>query len=172
MNIIYDNILIRAIETRDNELLLNLINDQAIENFVGGWSFPVSSVAQQKWFDNLKSDNTCMRCVICVNDVDTVGAISLSDIDWKNRTAQIHIKILSKYHNKGYSTKAVKAITKYCFEQLGLNCIYSLILSYNSPSIKLFEKCGFVTEGILKSRIYKNGKFNDIISMSYINDKN
>lgn len=56
---------------------------------------------------------------------------------------------------KGYGTEAVTMLVKYAFEELRLNCIHANILSYNASSIKLFELCGFVKEGVLRFRIFK-----------------
>lgn len=50
-----------------------------------------------------------------------------------------------------------------------LNCIYATIISYNYVSIRMLEKCGFEKEGILRERVFKGGKFIDLLEYSILN---
>jgi hypothetical protein len=64
MNINGSNIVLRAIEESDCQMLLDLINDEATEQMLGGVSFPVSSSSQNKWFSSLENTNRILRCII------------------------------------------------------------------------------------------------------------
>lgn len=70
---------------------------------------------------------------------------------------------------KGYGTDAVKTMVKYAFDELRLHCVYANIISYNDVSVRLFERCGFQREGVLRDRIYKGGRYVDELSYSIIN---
>ena len=168
MNIVFEDITLRAIESRDLELLLEIINDPEVENMLLGHSFPIPEKHHEEWYKNLSVNSKELRTVIETKDHGTIGAVMLTDIDWKNRTALFHIKIKSDsdIRGKGYGTKAAKAIINYAFEQLNLNLIYSHIIEYNIASQRLHEKCGFVKEGILRERVYKNGEYHNIFSLS------
>lgn len=172
MIIKYENITLRAIEENDLELLKDMINDPEIENMMTGFSFPVSTSEHKKWFNMLSNEHNKLRLIIDTEEYGTIGMIMLSNIDWKNRNAEFHIKITGKNNlrGKGYGTKATKALIKYAFEQLNIHCIYSNIIEYNIASQILHEKCGFKKEGILRDRVYKNGKYNNIVVWS-INNK-
>ena len=168
--IIYgEKILLRAVEEEDNELLLSLINDPDTEFLLGGSSWPISKAEQMKWFDNREKDHGVLRCIIAVcNDNKAIGTIILSDIDQKNAIGHLHIKMSPNGRNKGYGTDAVNTMVRYAFEELRLNCIYANILSYNEASIGLFEKCGFHRDGVLRQRVFKQGKFVDLLAYSKI----
>jgi RimJ/RimL family protein N-acetyltransferase len=170
MNIINDDLILRAIEPEDNEILRNMLNDPDIENMTTGWGYPVSTSQQLEWYKKqLELCNTDLRCVISINEIGAVGMIRLSDIDWKNRNAVIHIKLLLTHRNKGYGTHAINTMVNYSFEQLGLKVIYAYISDKNENSKKSFLKCGFEIEGLLRKRIFKNGAFCDVIITSIIN---
>lgn len=160
--------MLRAIEPEDSAMLLRLINDPDTEQMLGGSSFPVSAASQAKWMEQQRTRDDVLRCVIVLPDKqdEGLGTVILSDIDQKNGTAQIHLKLDASARNKGYGTDAVCALTNYAFRQLRLQCIYADILSYNEVSQRLFTKCGFQREGVLRSRVYKGGKYCDIISYS------
>ena len=167
--IIYgDKVLLRAVEEADNQLLLSLINDPDTEMMLGGSSWPVSEAEQLKWFEHQERSRDVLRCIVALKeDGKAIGTIILSDIDQKNATGHIHIKMSKDGgRGKGYGTDAVNTMVQYAFEELRLNCIYANILSYNEASIKLFERCGFKRDGVLRQRVYKKGKFIDLLAYS------
>lgn len=167
--IIYgDKILLRAVEEPDNAMLLSLINDPDTEMMLGGSSWPVSEVEQLKWFEHQERSRDVLRCIVALKeDGKAVGTIILSDIDQKNATGHIHIKMSKDGgRGKGYGTDAISTMVQYAFEELRLNCIYANILTYNEASIKLFERCGFKRDGVLRQRVFKKGKFYDLFYYS------
>lgn len=168
MVIIGEKIILRAIEQEDNSMLLELINDPDTEKMIGGKSWPVSFDSQMNWYNKLENNSTVMRCIIAdKKDNSPLGTIIISDIDYPNGNGHIHIKMAkNNVRGKGYGTDAINTIVKYAFSELRLHCIFANIISYNIASIKLFEKCGFQKEGILRDRIYKNGQYNDVFVYS------
>ena len=171
MNIFGKKVVLRALESRDNDMLLELINDPETERMLGGAAFPVSSENQAKWLNVQNNKENILRCAValCGEELEAVGTVILSDIDYRNGTAQVHIKLSrERGRGKGYGTDAVKAIVGYAFKELRLNCVYADILEYNIPSCRLFEKCGFKQDGVLRNRVYKDGEYRNIISYSIL----
>ena len=163
-----EKIVLRAVESDDNAMLLSLINDPDTEMMLGGSSWPVSEVEQLKWFENQEKSRDVLRCIIALReDSKAIGTIILSDIDQKNATGHIHIKMSKDGGRcKGYGTDAVNTMVQYAFEELRLNCIYANILSYNNASVRLFERCRFKNDGVLRQRIFKKGEYVDLLAYS------
>lgn len=159
-----EKIVLRAVEEADNAMLLSLINDPDTEMMLGGSSWPVSEAEQLKWFEHQERSRDVLRCIVALQDNgNAIGTIILSDIDQKNATGHIHIKMSKDGgRGKGYGTDAVNTMVRYAFEELRLNCIYANILSYNEASIRLFERCGFKKDGVLRQRVFKKGHFYDL----------
>jgi diamine N-acetyltransferase len=172
MNIIGDKILLRAIEPRDCELLLAIINDADTEYMLGGWSFPTSVLQQEEWIKTQGNQPGTLRCIIEDRQTSAaIGVVMLTDIDYKNGIAFIHIKLaIDAPKGEGYGTAAVNTMVNYAFDELRLHLIYGYIGTQNIPSQKLFEKCGFVQEGIMRQRVFKRGEYIDIIPVSRINE--
>lgn len=169
MNLSGEKIVLRAIEEADNEMLLSLLNDPETESLLGGWSFPASLSNQMKWYSHLGEDKNTLRCIIEVEG-KAIGTIILNNIDYKNGTACLSIKIIpGDFRGKGYGTDSVKTIVQYAFSELRLNCVYAFVLDYNLASQKMFAKCGFEKEGILRERCYKQGRYNSYVSFSILN---
>ena len=164
----YKDIKIRAIEECDLVMLREMINDQETENMTGGWSFPISEYQHKKWFEGLSQNVKDLRVIIDTQAHGPIGLAVLTDIDWKNRTAQFHVKISTNpdLRGKGFGTKATRALASYAFNQMNLRLLYSDVLEYNAASRRMFEKSGFLEEGLLRNRIYKNGEYHNVVIYS------
>ena len=176
MNIFGEKTILRAIEKQDNIILKEMINDPQTEMMLGGNSFPISTESQENWFASLKNNPHELRCIVADKNAPdiAIGTVILSDIDYINGNAQIHIKLTNneKVRRKGYGSDAISAITKYAFSFLRLHCIYAEVISYNEPSQKMFLKCNYQREGTLKSRIFKQGTYWDVVVYSKQNEEN
>ncbi|MBH1939406.1 GNAT family N-acetyltransferase [Mobilitalea sibirica] len=162
-------VYLRAIELSDKEILKGFMNDSEIEYCLGGWSFPISDYHQEEWIMSLKPSEHTLRCMIVEKEEEiTIGTVVLTNIDYKNGTAEIHIKIKKDFCGKGYGTDTVKTLTAYAFQELRLQCIYAFINAYNRASQKLFERMGFLREGVLRNRIYKKGSYHDLYVYSIL----
>jgi len=168
MNIQGKNVILRAIEQKDNDILLKMINDGEMEYMLGGWSFPVSQKNQENWTDALQNERNTLRCVIDVHG-EAIGVVMLTDLDYKNGNAEIHIKIANENsRGKGFGTDAIETVVEYAFSELRLKCVYARVSEHNEASLKLFKKCGFEVEGLMKCRLYKKGKYLNVVSLSKI----
>ena len=75
---------------------------------------------------------------------DYVGTISLHDIDWISRKAEVGYMIGSSDHwGKGIGTEAVGLVVDYAFNRLNLNKINAGVVEGNAGSCKVLEKNGF-----------------------------
>ena len=163
-----EKVLLRAIELSDADILQDMINDEGIEQMMWGYSFPVAKHQQLKWIESLSSEKSAFRAMIDV-DGKAVGTTILSNIDMRSGTAEIHIKLAkASERGKGYGTDAVSALLRYAFDDLRLNCIYCRVKEDNTASQKMFEKCGFVKEGCLRARVYRQGRYYDFYEYSVL----
>lgn len=171
MYLIDENLVLRAIEKEDNVLLKEMINNPEVERMVIGWSFPVSDEKQYKWYENTISDNREVKYII-EYEGNAVGMAAITNIDYKNSTANIGIKIASERNRKqGIGYRSIRLLKRYAFEELNLHCLAARILEENIASRKLFEKSGFVLEGKRRNRIYKAGVYHNIFDYSILKDE-
>ena len=168
MNIYYGKVVLRALEKEDMELLRETVNDPEMERMVVGWSFPVSSIEQMNWYERTQGNKQHLRFAIEFEG-QFVGISTLTDIDWKNRSAFHGIKLISKApKGKGIGFDAVCGTMQYAFEELQLNRLIGGILTYNVPSWKLYKKCGWKQEGVLREQVFKNNQYFDEIAVAIL----
>lgn len=158
-------ITLRPIELDDAEFLMELNNDMEIAHYVVGTPRIVTLPEQILWIENLKNEKNCQRFIVEYNGKAT-GTIILSNIDNVNLTANVSIKLHKDSRGKGIGKRSIRLISRYSFETLGMECITAHVLTYNNSSLALFKSCNFTNEGVLKSRVIKDGKRCDLVSFS------
>jgi len=92
-----------------------------------------------------------------------IGRVSLEEINYINRTAELKVFILPAYMKKGYGFEACKTAIEHAFEQLGLNRVEAGTLSNNEGFQKLAVKLGMKEEGRRRKAVWKKGDFVDVI---------
>ncbi|MBO1001081.1 GNAT family N-acetyltransferase [Pseudogracilibacillus auburnensis] len=102
----------------------------------------------------------------------TVGIVSLINMDYKNRSAECIIDIgVKDMWGKGIGTAAISLILEFAFNELNLHRVYLHVFSFNERAIKLYEKMGFIHEGKFRQALYRTGKWHDIVIMGILKDE-
>ena len=92
-----------------------------------------------------------------------IGHISVKNIDWVIPRGEIAYIISGEYEGKGIMTEALTTIIKFGFENLSINRLFLRIMTNNTRSYRLAERCGFIREGILrKDHKTYNGELVDL----------
>lgn len=157
-------IYLRPMELSDMKCYREMLNDESVSANVVGWSFPVSTEEQEGWFHRAVTDARNKRFSIVLKESDeVVGMLTLSSIDWHNRSATHGIKLHpSCPKGQGIGTDAVITLMKYAFDEVNLNRLDGSWLEYNTASKRLYEKCGWYEEGTKKEAVYRNGKYHNL----------
>lgn len=98
-----------------------------------------------------------------------VGEVVLNDLTEDSGHIRLAIFQESDF-SKGYGSFAMKSLMNKGFKELGLHRIDLEVYDFNTRAIKLYEKLGFVKEGVLRDA-YKNEKYHDIIIMAILEDE-
>ena len=164
MNIHGRQVVLRAPEMNDKELLYKWANDPDIWKLLGGWHFPYASLSTEKWISGANSNNhrDHVFCIVAP-EIGLIGTANLLEIDWKNRHAE-HGMMLGDRQNrgKGYGLDTVMALMRYAFEELGLVRLDSGMVESNERSIHFYtESCGWEIEGRKKNFYYRSGRYFD-----------
>jgi RimJ/RimL family protein N-acetyltransferase len=89
---------------------------------------------------------------------EAVGGVSLKLHDDVERvSAEIGYWLGQRFWNRGIMTAAVRAVTKYGFEQFSLTRVYALPYVTNVASHRVLEKAGYAREGLLRRSAIKDG---------------
>jgi RimJ/RimL family protein N-acetyltransferase len=163
MNILGKVVTLRALEPSDMEVLRSFHNDPGIARLIMGWSYPISTTDQQRWYESITSDPLNKRFAIDTGQHGFIGISTLTNIDLKYRSAFHGIMIGAKdTQGKGYGTDTVMATMRFAFDELGLERLDGEIVEFNEPSRRLYvDKCGWTIEGKRRRSVYRNGAWYD-----------
>ncbi len=128
----------------------------------------ISKKAQKKWYENYYLNNKTYLMFVLLDDKIPVGYGQINHIDRANSSCEVGFCLSPEVQGKGYGGILVKKIIDYAIKKLNLHRIYLEVFITNKRAIKLYEKCGFEKEGVLKDKIFKHNKFHDVLVMSII----
>lgn len=106
------------------------------------------------------------------NDGTIVGYISLhiSNIEKVIHKGYITTGLMEDYQQQGFATKMFEETIAWARNQ-GLRRLELTVLTHNNPAISLYEKMGFMIEGIKRESIYMEGLYHDELYMAKMLNK-
>lgn len=150
-----DSVKLRRFTENDIEKKVEWINNPDNNEFLH-YNIPLDVESTKKWFDNVKDNKNRYDMIILYNDIP-VGVIGIINIDKKRGEYYITLGE-SEYKRKGISFAATKLILDYAFNILNLEKIWLCVDEKNIAARNLYEKVGFVLEGILRKDIFFKGE--------------
>ena len=112
------------------------------------------------WFAEIQADQGKGRLHLGIFTLEgrLVGDIQLSNIDWRNRTAELGAGIaLAADRGQGYGREATRLLLGYAFDHLDLARIAAAVLEYNVAAARGLERSGFVAEGRDRAAVFIGG---------------
>ena len=166
-----DTIILRALTMDDAKISWKWRNDPEMLEFHSGHPFPVSYEIEKNWYEKSIYSNipTSVFGIETTETKKLIGMTLLKKINLVNRESEFAIFIGDKEERgKGHAKEATLKTLAFAFYNLGLNRVFLMVTDDNLPAIKLYEKCSFIKEGILRKSIFKNNTFKDQIVMSIL----
>lgn len=147
---------IRTFAREDIPKKVEWINNPLNHQFLH-YDLPLEVGKTECWFDRNVGRKDRYDGVIEADGVP-VGLIGLLSIDGRNQRAEYYISMgEAAYKGKGIAKEASWLLLKYGFEELGLNRIYLYTEVGNTAARRLFERVGFIKEGVLRQDVRSSG---------------
>jgi len=87
------------------------------------------------------------------------------------RTARFGIALDKQHQNKGYGTEVMRWAIRYCFKTHNMHRIELELVATNVRALHVYEKIGFVREGLRRKNIWADGRWIDTIEMGLLEDE-
>jgi len=165
---------LRELESRDLAEINSWRNDPELIGHLAAPYRYINPIVDEEWFGNyMRSRSTTVRCSIVDEKDETLyGLVSLTGIDQLNQSAELHLMIGSRENRgKGIGTFAVREMLHHAFYNLNLHRIELECLTTNAASIGLYEKCGFIREGVKRRSVFKKGEYADMYMYSILKEE-
>lgn len=160
---------LRPIEEKDLHTVLTWRNSDHIRKYMYN-DHIITSEEHLAWFQRLQETNNTIYLVFEWNGIPH-GMVSFLDIDYKNKKCLWGFYLGIDNPKKGLGYTMGRLGITYAFENLGMRKICGEVFAFNDRSIGFHKKLGFVQEGYLKSHVFKEGNYQDIILFSLFKEE-
>lgn len=114
------------------------------------------------------------RLDMAVTDASTgawLGEAVINDWDPDNRSCNFRIALTSNARDRGIGTEATRLLVDYVFDEITdppVNRIALDVYDFNPRGVAVYDKVGFVREGVLREALHWRGEHHDAIVMSML----
>jgi len=102
-----------------------------------------------------------VRYLTILRQDEEVGFIILAGIGTQDRNIEL-CRIIIGPRESGIGQSAMKEVLRYLFEEVGANRVSLDTFSYNKRAQHIYQKLGFVKEGVLREALLFDGKYHDL----------
>ncbi|HKP37798.1 MAG TPA: GNAT family protein [Pyrinomonadaceae bacterium] len=167
-----ERLALTQVTQADLPVLLEWINNRELVSFNAPYK-PVSEREHHEWFQSIQQrSDTRLFAIRRLGDAKLIGSCQLHTINPVSGSAELQIRLGDPAEfGQGYGTEAVRLLLKFGFNDLKLRRIYLQVFATNLRAIRVYEKVGFVREGVLRQAAYINGEYLDVVMMGILFDE-
>ncbi|WP_406255212.1 GNAT family N-acetyltransferase [Streptomyces chartreusis] len=164
-----DRTVLRPFTEADATVMAEIIEDPEVVRFTGEASeeFPMERL--RSWYGSRSGQND--RLDLAVTDRATgelVGEVVLYEWDATARSCTFRTLVGPRGRGRGIGTEATRLIVGHGFEQLGLHRIQLEAYGHNPRALRVYEKVGFVVEGVRREADFRDGQWLDWVMMAVL----
>ena len=128
--------------------------------------------AVRERFERMEADPFTETWRIDTVEGRPVGQIELMGIHPLQRRAEMHLLVGEKdTWGRGYGSRAVQRLLGHAFGDLRLRRVFAMADEDNVRVVRMFERCGFVREGLLRRHRLRHGQPTDMVVMGILDEE-
>jgi len=107
--------------------------------------------------------------IVAVEEETILGEVVLFELDEDNESMVFRIALVGpSVFDQGYGTEATRLVRDFAFEQLELHRLSLEVFDDNPRARRVYEKCGFLIEGVRRDAQRIDGSWHDAIEMALL----
>ncbi|QNP72609.1 GNAT family N-acetyltransferase [Streptomyces roseirectus] len=164
--------VLRPFTEADAEVMGALMEDPEVIRFTGGSPEPLSPEFLRSWYGSRSAQAD--RLDLAVTDRfsgEVVGEVVLNTWDPDARSCVFRTFLGPRGRGRGLGTEATRLIVGHGFDQLGLHRIELAAYAFNPRALRVYEKVGFVREGLQREIELRDGAWVDEVVMAVLEDE-
>jgi RimJ/RimL family protein N-acetyltransferase len=162
---------VRPAEPDDVDFLVDLLNDENVEPFLGGRSARARDELLAEIERARREPEAFGRLVIEV-DGDPVGTMGFECTNVRSRIARLErLALHPRARGRGVADQAARLLQRYLIRELGYHRLELQIYGFNERAIRHAERAGFVREGVLRKAYRRHGGWQDAVVFSLLEEE-
>ena len=113
-----------------------------------------------RYVDGWRDGTNAGFAIRAIDDGSFLGFVALVRIEEDERQAEAGYVLTEAARGRGAAAAALRLISEWAFDE-GLQRLELYIDPDNAASIRVAERCGYVSEGVLRSLYFKEGRRSD-----------
>ncbi len=166
-------VTVRLIAQADLPEIVVACNDEAIARYTTVPS-PYQPEHAQTWLARasvgISSGTDLAAVVVDSREGGLLGSVGLHGIDRISGRCTAGYWVAEQARGRGVASRALRLISAYAFDELGMRRIELTIEPANQDSRAVAERCGFVREGLLRSFMIIAGARRDMLIYALISE--
>lgn len=162
-----DRIVLRPIDVADAEDFLAAMDDEGQRLTGTHRTFTLDVI--RDWFSTRGA--TTDRWDLAIVERTTgrwVGELAILDWDADNRSCGFRIALAPDHRDKGYGSEATRLVVDRVFTELPAHRIQLEVYAFNPRAQHVYERVGFVPEGLLRESLCWDGRYHDTVVMGML----
>jgi RimJ/RimL family protein N-acetyltransferase len=163
------SIRLRPLCEEDVDNIMRWVNEPAVVgNFAAFSGAPMSRADELSWVQRtVRSRTDRVWSVFAEEDDRYLGQVGLHQIHHHSRVGRLGVVIAARSEmGRGHGSAAVVLALRCAFSELALHKVWLMVFCSNSRSRGIYQRLGFVEEGILREEYFLDGQWHDMVRMS------
>ncbi|MEZ0090505.1 GNAT family N-acetyltransferase [Streptacidiphilus sp. EB129] len=165
-------VTLRPVTAADLPALRPMLADREVARLTGSTSAAPDDARLRAWYATRIGQPDRLDMAVLERATGAcVGEAALNEWDRHNESCNFRIALAGSAQGRGLGTEATRLICGYGFEKLGLHRISLQVYAFNPQARRVYEKAGFVADGVLRDALYWEGEWVDAVVMSILADE-
>ncbi|MEU8077728.1 GNAT family protein [Catellatospora citrea] len=168
-----DRVVLRPFADGDLDGIRAALRDPEVIRLTGSSAGEEDDAEQEKilrrWYGTRNAQPD--RLDLAVVDRAThacVGEVVFNEWSAGNRSCNFRVLLAAAGRDRGLGTEAIRLFVGYGFERLGLHRVELEVFAFNPRARRVYEKVGFVAEGVLREVLRDGDGWVDATVMSIL----
>ncbi|WP_202437764.1 GNAT family protein [Streptomyces sp. SID5910] len=161
--------VLRPFTGQDADVMWEIINDPEVVRFTFEPGDELTLEGVRDWYAS-RGDRPD-RLDLAVTDPadgELLGEVVLNEWNRANRSCTFRTLIGPRGRGRGVGTEATRLIVGHGFERLGLHRIQLEVYGDNARARRVYEKAGFVVEGVRREAVRRDVQWADEVLMAVL----
>ncbi|MEO6652521.1 MAG: GNAT family protein [Ilumatobacteraceae bacterium] len=166
-----ERITLRPIAASDTEHMWSDAHDVEITYFTGSHGEFTHSQIEQWCTSRVDQPDRLDMAAVDAETGEWLGEVVINEWDPDNRSCSFRIALSANARDRGIGTEATQLIVDYVFDEIdepAVNRISLEVYDFNPRGLAVYEKVGFLPEGVLRDALFWKEEFHDAITMSVL----
>ncbi|MFG3385856.1 GNAT family N-acetyltransferase [Streptomyces rochei] len=161
--------VLRPFTEADAARMGEIIGDPEVRRFTGSPGHELTPELLRSWYGSRSAQPDRLDLAVTdPADGEVLGEVVLHAWVPEERSCTFRTLIGARGRGRGIGTEATRLIVGYAFEELGLHRVQLDAYAFNDRALRMYEKVGFVREGVRREVERRDGVWVDEVLMAVL----